>query len=306
MAIALVISEKKLLGPVTQLYNMILEEFGSPVTIQNFLASNPQSISVPLEAKNDIAHSSVVKWHEWGKVSPFQWPRLNLGELKLWRYSSGSYDFCYLTRDELKQFGVCSIKENWTCDIQEITGLCSSKSELTDFKCLDEMVESNSREMIDRISYEKLNQNLAHGEIRILHENSSDYFARYAWDHRLFLMNSGGSHHFAAARYIASRISMPVPLKGKLRYYSINPDAVFSLQREFDIFLLNDAANISMAFHHAMKRFRAAYIKKPLPSPLDDAIAIMLPHNDQRSVKVANVMREAGCLDLGVYLQSIA
>lgn len=299
------ISENKLLGPVTQLYNMIREELGSPVTIREFLESNPQSIEVSLEHKDDIAHSSVVKWNDWGKSSPFQWPRLNNGELKLWRYSSGSYDCCFTTRDELKQFSVCTVRENWTCDIQDVTGLCASKSALTDFNCLDDMVESNSPEMIDSISQEKLNKNLSHFEVRIMQENGGDFFARYAWDTRLFLMNSGGSHHFSAARYIASRINTPVPLKGKLRYYSINHDAVLGLQREFYIFVLNDAANISMSFHHAMKRFRAAYIKKPLPSPLDDAIAIMLPRNDQRSVKVAHVMRDAGCMDLCKYLRSI-
>lgn len=70
---------------------------------------------------------------------------------------------------------------------------------------MDDMVVRNSPEMIDEISPAKLAKNLAWDEIRIISHVDHDYFATWAWDGRVFLMNSGGSHHFAAAKYIAAR-----------------------------------------------------------------------------------------------------
>ncbi|CAM5427238.1 putative protein OS=Stutzerimonas stutzeri OX=316 GN=CXK94_17845 PE=4 SV=1 [Stutzerimonas stutzeri] len=79
---------------------------------------------------------------------------------------------------------------------------------------MDDMVVRNSPEMIDEISPAKLAKNLAWDEIRIISHVDHDYFATWAWDGRVFLMNSGGSHHFAAAKYIAARLEQPVELTG--------------------------------------------------------------------------------------------
>src|SRR3546814_4338531 len=71
--------------------------------------------------------------------------------------------------------------------------------------------------MIDEISHDRLRRNLAHNEIRILDKNSkADFFVRHTWDGRVFLANSGGSHHFAAARLIAGELGDKVPLNGLL------------------------------------------------------------------------------------------
>jgi hypothetical protein len=153
-----------------------------------------------------------------------------------WRGVYGSYSSFYLQREEFANFGSCEITEDWECDIQDVTGLSTSKSELKDFDNLDRMAETKSRYMIEPISTDKLRENLAWGEIRILRgAGSSDFFARYLWDGRVFLINSGGSHHFAAARYIASRLGVPVPLRGQLHTYVINELAVSSLQRDFEM-----------------------------------------------------------------------
>jgi hypothetical protein len=56
----------------------------------------------------------------------------------------------------------CEVAEDWQCDIRDVQGFSTSKSELTDFTTIDAMVERNSREMIDEITPAKLSHNLAH------------------------------------------------------------------------------------------------------------------------------------------------
>lgn len=135
------------------------------------------------------------------------------------------------------------------CDITDVHGFSASKSDLRDFGHTDEMVEANSRAMIDQITPAKLAENIAHREIRIIHNpDTSDHFTRYLWDGRLWLMNDGGSHHMAAAKYIAARLRQPVTLTGKLYTYSLNAVAIASLRREFEMFVINDEPVIANAF----------------------------------------------------------
>jgi hypothetical protein len=223
-----------------------------------------------------------------------------------WKYTSGRYCSFELYRPELADFGCCETTEQWTCDIQNVVGVSASKSELDKFASLDDMVEKNSPEMINEISEAKLCKNLAHSEIRIFHNSdTSDHFARYQWDGRVFLMNSGGSHHFAAARYIASRIAQQVPLKGKLRTYSINDAAVGILCRDFDVYAISDEEEISNRFHDAMESFKATYLLHDMLRPHNKAKVILLPKNDARSVRVSKALREAGVTDLGHHFAAL-
>lgn len=218
-------------------------------------------------------------------------------------YSSGSF---LLHRPEYAQLGQCQMTDDWRCDITDVDGFAASKSELADFTSTDQMVATNSRDMIDAITHEKLAKNLAHREIRIIHSPGSDHFRRYAWDGRLFLINSGGSHHFAAAKYIAGRLPESVPLRGQLQTYSLNALAIASLRRDFEMFVISDATPISLGFHDAMVAFRATWLWHPMPRPFADAKAILLPKAERRSMLVAERLRRAGVADLGAHLAHLA
>lgn len=164
----------------------------------------------------------------------------------------------------LEQVGVI---DSWQCDISEVDGFTSSKSDLANFQSTDQMVETNSREMIDRIDASKLAQNLAHDEIRILHrKDSSDHFMRFAWDGRLLLANSGGSHHLAAAKYIAKRLNQQVDLSSRLLTYSLNVQAVESLCRDFDMVVVDDSPTVWNEMFDALRAFRATWFHHKLPS----------------------------------------
>ncbi len=280
---------------------------GHPVALLRLLDKHPGLRIQLIEPKSNIDAHSVAQWHNWGYSPEHFKRRLKRGTLIGWRYLSTGYRSFDIHRKEFEHFGRCEINNNWTCDIQTIAGFSSSKSELKEFSSLDDMVETNSREMIDALTEEKLCQNLAHNEIRILHrEQTLDHFARHLWDGRVFLMNNGGSHHFAAARYIAARIGRQVPLCGALHTYSIDPMAVDSLRTDFDMFVISDNnAAASNGFHDAMRAFRATYFWHPLPRPYEKVRVILLPKQDIRSAKVSTALRAAELFDLGKYLTSI-
>lgn len=280
---------------------------GHPVTLLRLLDEHPGLRIQLAEPKLNIAAYSVVQWHEWGYTSERNWQHRKCGTISGWRYSSDGYRSFDIHRPELEHLGRREVDENWTCDIQSVVGFSTSKSKLEDFTSLNDMVETNSREMIDALTEEKLRQNLAHNEIRILHrEQTSDHFALHLWDGRIFLMNNGGSHHFAAARYIAARIGRQVPLRGALHTYSVDPMAVDSLQTDFDMFIIPDNnADASNGFHDAMRTFQATYFWHPLPRPYEKVRVILLPKREKRSAKASATLHAAGLFDFGKYLTSL-
>jgi hypothetical protein len=169
------------------------------------------------------------------------------------------------------------------------------------------MVEANSREMIDTITPEKLAENLVHREIRIIHSaDTTDHFRRYRWDGRLWLINDGGSHHTAAAKYIAARLRRSVKLTGKLYTYSLNTAAIASLCRDFEMFVISDESAISCAFFDAMRAFRATWIWHSMPRPYEHMRAILLPRSEKRSMRVAAELHKARFTDLGAHLTTLA
>jgi hypothetical protein len=292
------------------MFDGIREDFGHPVKLIRLLDEHPD-IRISLDDPTPcIAVRSIVQWHELGDSHPYYGhylSRHDRGTLMGWKqrdkYSYGSF---LLNRPEYAQIGQCRKEENSVCDITDVAGFSASKSDLQTFRSTDEMVETNSREMIDEITLAKLARNLAHREIRIIHAPGSDRFERYAWDGRRFLINSGGSHHFAAAKYIAARLNEPVPLRGTLHTYSLNAVAIASLRRDFEMFAISDDAPVSVGFHDAMEAFRATWLWHPMPRPFTDAKAILLPRNERRSMQVAALLRQAGVADLGAHLARLA
>lgn len=285
----------------------IREDFGQPVSLMRLLAVHPEiKVSLDMPA-SCIAAESVVKWHELGAAAYTHHLGRDRGMLLGWKVSDKyHYGSFTLHRPEYEQIGHCEITEDWTCDITDVHGFLASKSELGDFASTDKMVETNSVDLIDSITHEKLAKNLAHSEIRIIHSPGSDHFGLYLWDGRLFLMNNGGSHHFAAAKYIAARLPESVMLRGKLYTYALNSVAIASLRRDFEMFVISDETTVSMGFHDAMKAFRATWLWHHLPRPFDNTKAILLPKNEARSMRVAALLRQAGVADLGQHLADLA
>jgi len=286
-----------------------------PVPLTSVISKESEFRALFERPEETIAHESVERWRQWGESDFF----FDKRGTKKWEY-------CDKLRRYAKSPPRSSVfsdlvtrktNENFECDIQDITGMSNSKSDLTRFTDLDELAETNSQDFITPCSQEKLDENLRWPEIRILRqENSSDWLQRYQWNDRIFLINDGGSHHFAAARYIAKCLKppVPVPISAKLDTYEINREVLKNLLRKFDLFVINEAENEvehakfreAMAYSH--RSFRVAYyLARQLPHPHSNFTAILLPKDSSgNSHEVTDMFHKAEFFDLGNHLDDLA
>lgn len=277
-------------------------QFGVPGAMRRALANCSVFTGPPLEPPRTIDADSVVRWTDLGDDF-HTWPRKERGHLMGWRWAAGHYDSITIHRAEYAALEVATVVDGWHCDISELDGFTSSKSTLSKFRSTDEMVETNSKEMIDRIDAAKLDENLAHKEIRILHtENPSDHFMRFAWDGRLFLSNSGGSHHLAAAKYIAKRLNVKVDLCARLYTYSLDTQAVRTLCSDFEMVVIDDSPTVWLKIMDELRAFRATWFHHKLPRQAGWHRVILLPRAEPRSVAASSELRRAGALSLNEHL----
>jgi len=196
------------------LRDALLEDFGQPATLINLLRADVGLNRHLVEHEKGISASEVVRWNDFGDLG-YETSRMFRRRLNGWTRSPGSYQnygSTSLVREDLLSLGTVREIQHWNCDIRQVDGFSASKSELRKFKSMGAMVERNSQPMITPVTQDKLEENLRWDEIRIISREDHDYFSTWEWDGRVFLINSGGSHHFAAAKYIAKRIGVNVPL----------------------------------------------------------------------------------------------
>ncbi|OAM28708.1 MULTISPECIES: DUF6685 family protein [Eikenella] len=253
---------------------------------------------------NNIDLSSVIRWHDWSDHS-FKFIS-NYGKATGFSFKDKKYQLCKLSLKEFSLLVEKKIIDNWQCEIQVVQGLAASKSKLSEFSNLDEMVEKNSRELIYPISLETLEKNLSHRESNIFHEDPTDYFTIYQWNKKLFLINSGGSHHFAAARYLARRLNKKITLSGKLYYYKFNQNIINLLENKFDIFILS-WPNIELSnLHKFLKKLRIEYFIRYMPQPITDKFLLLLLPKNTKNTKIAELLRGNNYLDFTAYIKNLA
>lgn len=149
-------------------------------------------------------------------------------------------------------FGAKKIS-NVTIDISEISGFSASCSNLSDFVNMRQFVEANCRRYFD-ITTESLKKNLAHGEIRIINrEKPTDYLKIYGWSEKMYLINSGGSHHLASAQYIAKELNELVPITGRMDLVFLDREGLNHFLKKFSSLLIpvSDFAYLSPLFKNS-------------------------------------------------------
>ncbi|WP_139133090.1 DUF6685 family protein [Pandoraea sp. ISTKB] len=287
--------------------SFIKEQFGHPARLVTLLSERSYAQRASLSSSESIDAEEIPQWHRFGHPDLNDWNAGAPERIMGWRQSGGYYESFTALVPGLQEIGTVEVFDGWECDISQVEGLGASKSPLSDYRDMDRFIEARSPELVREISHDQLRKNLAHREIRILHGRpTSDHFAHYAWDGRIWLKNTGGSHHFAAARYIAKRLDVRVPLMGRLRKYGINPSAVHELVEHFEVFVVPDDAEFSVAFSDAMRYAGITWLWAPMPRPCQSERAIFLPRTERRSRKAAELLREAGMPDLGAHLIGVA
>lgn len=279
------------------------ELLAHPMSLRRVLAGLSRSGSGPTAAAPprqpsppSVAISSVTQWHACRRRLVGSRPR-------------GGYYECENPLAALTHHEVIA---GFTCDIQDVVGLFASKSDLRHCADLDTLAEACAPDLIRETSEPALRRNLEHPGIRILNQTgdqagADDFFAYHAWDGRLFLINSDGSHHFAAARYIAARLGRAIPLTGALHHYRLQPEAVARLRRDYATYAVPSAD--WPAVQDALESYRTPYLSTHLPGPCDHAV-VLLPRREARATRVAAVLQKAdrslGVFDLGEHLAALA
>ncbi|QOI07927.1 DUF6685 family protein [Pseudomonas savastanoi] len=296
-----------MLNPLlTKLVDSLREDFGNPIGLRKLIAEMPHLRVRVDDIPAVIAEPSVVHWHEWSSFDTDRWPRGATGRLNGWKMYGGQYASDSREIEPLKQLCIRTVHEDFACDIQSVTGLAASKSELYDYPSLRDMALDRCDYLIQDMSREGLDRNMRWPEVRIVNDNSPDFFVKYAWDQGLYLINSGGSHHFAAAHFIASELQANYMLCGRLVTLEMNRSAIADLNAEYAIFAVSDDLYGSNGFHDCMRNFKAEYYWQDLPRPYAESRAIFLPRSQPRSAKVADVLRDEGFTDVGAVLTELA
>lgn len=283
---------------LTTALRFIQHQLGHPARLHALLATDPV-LGYALELPPSVSTASIIRWNEW---RPAGWDA-QPGELRGWGRINGQYQGHAILVGALATLCKQAQFEDWTCDIRQVQALSASKSPLEDFADLDAFVEARCRGYLDDTSPDNIARNLAHGEVRIMQPDRGDYFLYHGWDSRISLINSGGSHHFATARYLAGIARQPVELTGRLKGYQLNPAAVTALTDEYDLFAITKDSLLWDELFESMRALQATWFADDLPRPHREGRALLLPKGDHRSMTVASVLRQAGVPDLGYYLQ---
>lgn len=283
---------------LTTAVHFIQHQLGQPARLHALLATDP-ALGYALELSPSVSTASITRWHEW---RPAGWDA-KTGELRGWGRINGQYQGHAILVGALANLCEQAQFEEWACDIRQVQVLTASKSPLENFADLDAFAEARCRGFLDDPSSDNIAHNLGHGEVRIMQPGRGDYFLYHGWDGRVCLANSGGSHHFSTARYLAGVANQPVELKGRLKGYLLNPAAVNALTEEYELFAITKDPLLWHELFESMRALQANWFAGDLPRPHREGRALFLPRANHRSMTVASVLRQAGVPDLGVYLQ---
>lgn len=281
---------------------------GNPVRLRRLLAERPEFKAALIGPAADIAMASVPRWQNITTAGTgVARRRAKRSELLGWRRDGTRYSSFTAACPSLGRLVTQVVIKNWKCDLQDLHGFAASKSKLKTFVSTDEMVETNSSDMIENVSAEGLRKNLAHDQIRVIGANAgTDWLQVHQWAGRMYLVNDGGSHHLAAAKYIAARIGTPVTMTAPLHYYKVDAGAVAALRAEYDVYLVNNERELSNTFLSAMEADGATWLWHDMPEPYTSVRGIFLPRAEPLSMRVSRAFQEAGFVDLGAHLEEMA
>jgi hypothetical protein len=287
---------------IKDLISLTKKQFGIFTEFRDFIDANPL-LKTRIDIKPTINTRDIPKWHQLFATN------YKMKNIYMWEFDKREYRAIpkRVRLEEFKQIGFEHLIDDFQIDIEYIKGLSSSKSELSPFESLDKFVEINSPEMISNIDEDGLHKNLSHDK------NVANDMVCYLWDGRIMLENNGGSHHFAAARYIASRLNKKIPVKGILRVHALREAIVRQLQEKYYMFAIG-AVDIDIemytnksfnGFTAMMKSYEATYFYINLPNQSNNTKLLFLPKDNKASVKTANLLADKDFFNMNDYFDDI-
>lgn len=267
----------------------IQEEFLHPAGFIRKIKTHPQ-LQILLKIPPTTANSDqIIHWNRWDNATFDKKYTLNIMK---------KYGLTQQYIPELEYLVTVHEVENWRCDIRDVDCLGASKSNLSLFKTIDDFATTVNHNLVSDISEQNLNKNLRWEGGRIL---DSPTFYCYAWDNkRIHLSNSGGSHHFSAARYLALQLNKKIPICGKQYTFHLNPQSVISLLNQFDLFSIDNKHWLFII--DECEQFGAPVGFYPAPQPFYNQTIIFLPRNNKRSMRISKLFKQIELFDFSLFL----
>ncbi len=236
----------------------------------------------------------------WNSLDSRDMEGMTLFPQPTWDWFKWEDGRCIGGKEPFAQITKAAVIAGFECDIREVEGVGASKSSLTEFATLDEFALAKCRNLVSNPNLERLRANLGHEQGKIRRDG---FFSCSLWDGRPFWINSGSSHHFAAARFIAGQLGVAVRLCKDLHVAALNDAAVDTLTAAYDMFAM--AAGTKRRFSELMCKHRVSHGFVRYPRPLDTWWIVLLPKSERGSAVSAECLQKARLMDVGGYLRDL-
>lgn len=277
--------------------NLLKFGLNGPGKIVDHLTANPLQ---PVEQfpQTSISLHAKVDWHDWCNPTPGM-------RRERFPVKGKPGDFHEFPSEQLQKLIDTSLTPNWVVDLRYVSGVANSKSQLADYDSFSDMATTASAELLQPATEGQVDHLLNYREVRITKEGpTGDYFLVHGWDPRIYLVNSGGSHHFAAANHLAHQLSIERHLKGTLVTHKINGVALRALAKEYRILAITEEDDLSR-LRDLITNFEAPHFHTRMPRAFNGAVAYILPVENNRSAFVADALLKAGALDVVNHLEKL-
>jgi len=190
-----------------------------------------------------------------------------------------------------------------TLDIREITCLSASKGPLASSETLDDFAVSECRREIGSGTSEQLEACLRYYGVRLASpfKDDGEELVAVAWSGGTICWpNSDGSHHFAAARYIAGVLQQPVPITASLTSYSISHEAVAMLAQDFFAWVMPDHDK-TWLFIRMIHQYGLEVGIATMPRPYRNKLLILLPRGSAGASQVKSMITASGATPFSLF-----
>jgi hypothetical protein len=190
-----------------------------------------------------------------------------------------------------------------TLDIREITCLSASKGPLGRSETLDEFAVAECQREIGPATAKQLEACLSYYGVRLTSpfRDDGEQLSAVAWSGgTIYWPNYDGSHHFAAARYIAGVLNQPVPITAPLTSYSIDRNAIATLADEFVTWVMPDHDD-TWSFVRMIHQYGMEIGVAAMPLPYHDELLVLIPRHAVGASKIIEIIAASDATPFSVF-----
>jgi hypothetical protein len=192
--------------------------------------------------------------------------------------------------------------DEYVCAITDLEGISASKSAARHFDNVADFGQDFANYLGVEASSQGLMAMLAHREVRVIREPTTDHLFLGLWDGRLFIANSGGSHHLAAAIWMSGLLGIPVHLKPKLSVRWLNEPAWQWIIRHYVPLLVPGGCRYWSPLDGAKVTGCWYWLGIPLP---ENCELHLVPRHDRAIEEVIRAATAAGLFDATTALENL-